>query len=693
MTKDFSAPTPLQLTLEVALANQHLPEVKQQIEQSLTQIILTSRDAQSALITMASLLGQSFLADYCLLGTEDYDQTITRSASWHSGLAQTDTHQEFLLLEVFKQPELKQQLADANLLNISDLKSIKRNLGTSKKKSNVGSDPRPISVKVDELRFRSILLIKIPFQQQSNRVIVLARSQPYQWKESEVQLLENVSNQVAIVISHAQLERQVHRQMLYQNLIDQLTSAIRNSWELGQIFQLAVEGIALTLQLSYGALLTFKYFNPLQKHHALESFPDAKVKVDYEFVLDSDLRSSVELRRGEILDQSSRNLSKPAFSLSDCALLQRILVKKTEPIAIATLHSPGEIAQSLDLNCIAPIFDPKAMPALLLMPIENQGTVMGCLVFQHHQSYIWQSEEIAFIKLVAAQLSTAIIQTRTLRQVQALVEERTAQLQRSLEVQAKLYEKTRKQVEQLQRLTQCQEEFLSTVSHELLTPLTSMTVAIRMLRQSNLSPERRTRYLDILEQQCAQESDLINDLLALQKLESGSAPMRLQAVDIRYAIRDLVQSFADRWAEKSLTLSLELPDRPVNLQTDLDSLNRILIELLTNAGKYAESGTTISLTVDQALDQKENPIVVRVRNIGSGITSEEMPRIFDKFSRGEGVTQRAVPGTGLGLALVRGLVEHLNGTITASSCPLNLPSSWETCFTVTLPQSPNSSLH
>jgi signal transduction histidine kinase len=111
-------------------------------------------------------------------------------------------------------------------------------------------------------------------------------------------------------------------------------------------------------------------------------------------------------------------------------------------------------------------------------------------------------------------VSATIIQNQTLRQVQSLVEDRTAQLQRSLEVQAKLYEKTRQQIDQLQQLNQLKEEFMSSMSHELRTPLTTMSLAIRMLRQPELPLERREKYLEILEQECNKEIDLINDLLS-----------------------------------------------------------------------------------------------------------------------------------------------------------------------------------
>jgi signal transduction histidine kinase len=113
------------------------------------------------------------------------------------------------------------------------------------------------------------------------------------------------------------------------------------------------------------------------------------------------------------------------------------------------------------------------------------------------------------------------------------------------------------------------------------------------------------------------------------------------------------------------------------------SFNRILLELLTNAGKYADPNSTISLQVRPQANQQ---IQIKLSNVGSAISEEELPYIFDKFRRCQGMTQNAVAGTGLGLALVKSLVQHLNGTITASSTPVEGSQSYETCFTILLPQ-------
>ncbi len=110
-----------------------------------------------------------------------------------------------------------------------------------------------------------------------------------------------------------------------------------------------------------------------------------------------------------------------------------------------------------------------------------------------------------------------------------------------------------------------------------------------------------------------------------------------------------------------------------------------MAELLLNAGKYAEPETTVTLEVDSQIKQTGTSVIIKVANLGTGITPAEMPYIFQKFRRGTGVTDRAVPGTGLGLSLVKNLVEHIEGEISATSEPIAKNSSYLTCFTLLLP--------
>lgn len=288
---------------------------------------------------------------------------------------------------------------------------------------------------------------------------------------------------------------------------------------------------------------------------------------------------------------------------------------------------------------------------------------------------------------VSAAPATVAPTPQTLRQFQVLVAERTAQLELSLKVQAKLYEQTRRQVEELRHLNELKDEFLSTISHELRTPLTSMCLAIRMLRQPGISADRQQKYLEILESQCQQEIHLINDLLALQELEQQTVETQHQALDLQELMEQVTARFESQWSHKHLTLNLEIAPEATSLETEPESIKRILAELLTNAGKFSDADSQVKIAVQPYHGEGIEGVQVAIANQGMGIGEHELDEIFHKFRRGTGVTERAIAGTGLGLALVKALVEQLGGTITVNSEPINSGSSWETCFTLILPQS------
>lgn len=482
--------------------------------------------------------------------------------------------------------------------------------------------------------------------------------------------------------SVADLAQQLQTQMQQQRLISQLVNAIRNNQDLSQIYQETVDRLVQTTQTNRGLLLLFKYSDPHRRHQS-----GVLVKTKATVAAEAwSVEPSTEHWQTPKADAAPSDSSTAfSFTASDCGLCQGILQGQPQVLSADWTSEPAVRPD--------PLFQVEQLPVALLLPLESQGTILGCLVLQQQQTRHWSDNELEFLRLVTAQLSTAIIQTRSFQQVQGVVQERTAQLQRSLEVQAKLYEKTRQQVEQLRKLNAEREEFLSTISHELLTPLTSMMLSVRMLRQANLDDGRRLKYLDILEQQCVQETNLINDMLALRKLETGSGSAAVQKIEFRQFVQEITQSLEANWHTKDLKLHLNLPSQALMLFTDQESLHRIVLELLTNARKYSESGTAVELAAQLQGEIGQRHLVLTVRNLGAGIAPDELPHIFEKFRRGRGVTKQAIQGTGLGLALIKSLVEHLEGSIIASSQPLANSPLWETCFTVCLPQSCEGQLH
>ncbi|MCJ2541757.1 GAF domain-containing protein [Thermostichus vulcanus] len=240
--------------------------------------------------------------------------------------------------------------------------------------------------------------------------------------------------------------------------------------------------------------------------------------------------------------------------------------------------------------------------------------------------------------------------------------------------QACLYQETQNQLQQLMKLNQLKEDFLNMVSHELRTPLTSMKMALKMLEVSGIT-EKQIRYFNILKQEWQKELDLVNDLLDLQRLESGSRQLEVTRFCVQDRLTEVLEPFALRFQERQLTFIPQIPSDPFIFTTDAGLLTRILSELLNNAVKYTPAGEQIHLLVSGS----SLHLHLQVTNTGVQIPSEHLSRIFEKFYRVPQLDQAQQGGTGLGLPLVKKAVELLRGDLRAES------QENRTVFEVSLP--------
>jgi signal transduction histidine kinase len=648
--------------------------------QHLVQIAATSSEPGMLLARVVMALGKSFQADGCMMAFSTSAQAGIQTASW---IAASDLPTVSRLLAPSE--HLTRRLSGSRAIAISDFqpglegKKPEQELTHLWQIATVSATMPPIG---------SLLEVTTQFQGAISGVVSLMRSRPYDWQSHEIEHLEIIAEQTAVIFSQLCLKQQLKCQFRYQTVINQLVMAIRRSSDLKDILRLATDDTAQALQAHRGLLLRLKYGEPMFRSASSEQLPKAKVSVICEWVGDTSEVAWLSAQLSTDSQLGGNSTLQESFWLSECVLCQQAFAHSPTPI----VFDCRELSGNNHSSSVSPVFGLEATDSLLIAPLESQGTVLGFLVFQDRQSRFWSSEDIELVELVSAQVSTAIIQTETLRQVQSLVEKRTAELQHSLTVQARLYERTRQQVEQLRHLNQLKDEFLDTVSHELRTPLTSMALAIRMLRAVGTVSDRGSQYLDILEQQCAQETNLINDLLALRELESHQTSIQVEELNLVDLVKDLADVLAEKWSAKGLILQVDVAQDLLTIQGDRDSLNRILLELLTNAGKYSHPNSCIRLKMTYHQEMPMNQVILTLTNMGDGIAPEELPYIFDKFRRCRGANQKAIQGTGLGLALVKSLVQHLNGTISVSSAPTGTADFWETCFTLMLPQTLNCSL-
>ncbi|MEH1934722.1 MAG: GAF domain-containing protein [Nostoc sp.] len=639
---------------------QHQEEPARQLVQKINQIIVNTSATALMMQDIAQLLGVVFQVDCCCLvsvtgETSDEATTTNWCADEYLGLPYPE---EMFSMEQLLMHSPVLQCA-AQPLTIEDISLIHNSLV-------IGCQYLPLPIK-------AVLAIPTRFGGNNNGVINLIKFQPYDWSESEKQLLKEVESACAIAFSgvaQAQLiahqEQYLQKSKQHQNLIKQLTILSRSNLELNQMLQLVIASTAESLQADRGLLILLKYTDPLFRTQAKKQIPKAKATVIGEWARETQSSGTSKL---DTLAQS--------FLISDCGLCQRAFMDSGKPVIF------DDYTDQNYTSTAAPLFAVEELPAVLLMPLESQGKILGFLVLQQSVIRSWQPAELNLVEMVCAQVSNAIIQSQTLRQVQTLVDERTAKLKSSLELQAKLHERTRQYVEQLRKLNELKDEFLSNMSDRLRYPLTNMLMSIRNLRLPGIAPERQVRYLDILEEECTKEINLINDLLTLQKLESPHEAPQLETIDLNTRIQDIAVSFEKKLAEKGLRISVDLPQESLKLQTELESFDRILQELLTNACKYSQHDTIVHLEAAHRVDQQIDQVIMKVTNTGRAISEEEATYIFDKFRRGKG---RWTPGTGLGLALVKSLVQHLNGAIAVESLQISDSEQSEICFTLTLPQ-------
>ena len=226
-------------------------------------------------------------------------------------------------------------------------------------------------------------------------------------------------------------------------------------------------------------------------------------------------------------------------------------------------------------------------------------------------------------------------------------------------------------------LERIRKDFVANVSHEIRTPLTSIRGYAEALSDGALAdPELAKSFLGIISTSADRLSRLVNDLLELSRLESGTVDLRLAPIELGSLSDRLREEFSDRLSQKEMRLETDF-SRPFTFVSDESLLHLVLVNLLDNAIKYSSPGSSLRLGAAMG----ESGVQIEVEDLGMGIPEEELPRIFERFYRVDRSRSPAVPGTGLGLSIVRHVMTLLSGRVAVKSAlgkgttvSLHLPS-------------------
>jgi len=221
------------------------------------------------------------------------------------------------------------------------------------------------------------------------------------------------------------------------------------------------------------------------------------------------------------------------------------------------------------------------------------------------------------------------------------------------------------------------DEFLATLAHELRNPLAPIRNALEIVRQAELDRATTTRVLDMMERQLVQLVRLIDDLLDLSRITRDRIELRRERTTLASVVGNAVETVRPLIAERVHELSLGMPAEEIRLWADPTRLSQIIANLLHNAAKYTDPGGHITLRAER----REQELMLWVEDDGIGIPPDLLPVIFDMFRQSPHTVARSLGGLGIGLTLVRRLVELHGGSIEAMSAGSGLGSR----FTVRLP--------
>jgi two-component system phosphate regulon sensor histidine kinase PhoR len=222
--------------------------------------------------------------------------------------------------------------------------------------------------------------------------------------------------------------------------------------------------------------------------------------------------------------------------------------------------------------------------------------------------------------------------------------------------------------ERLTELDRLKSEFVSSVSHELKTPLTTIKLLAHLLERKDVPAEEKLEYSKTIAVECDRQIDFVGNLLDLSRVESGAYKLRKTKVDVCELVNSCVEVERHRVESLGLTLTSDVPANSRPISGDFEALRRVIRGLMDNAIKYTPEGGRIEVSARHI----ENGITISVSDTGKGIPEIDLQHIFTKFYRVEekgaaGSPGTAAPGVGLGLYIARHIVSQMDGRIDVES--------------------------
>lgn len=515
---------------------------------------------------------------------------------------------------------------------------------------------RQRAIASQQLDIRSTLVVPLISRQELVAVLALHRcGEPYVWQDDEIQLVVMVADQAALALSQARAYEQVQSLAKQQALVNTITTAIRSTLDPQEIFTAITQKLGQALQVDGCTLSLWREDDDFVQCVGLY---DGKLSQVLEPQTDIEIDKWRDNEKPRWQNYPAipphqqvatpNHLPQSIVPIAGNPVLQQ-LVNTLQPVAIDDLTRHPEM-NGFDLPLRSPARALLVVPLLSDSPTSNpsstvatsgaaeriSGKIIGSITLrQTHKPRQWLSSEIALAQAVASQAAIAVQQSQ-------------------------LYQKTRLQAERLLELDRQKTEFFQNVSHEFRTPLTLMIGPL----ESAVEQQKDLSYSEcaIALRNSRRLLRLVNQLLDIQRLDAGRMQASFRPCDLVEFVSQIVEAFRPYCERKNISIHTQLTPC-TDLYLDLEKFDKVLYNLLSNAMKFTNSGGKITVKVEPAGDH----IRMQIIDNGIGIRTEQIPHLFERFRQAEGSVNRSYEGSGLGLSLVKELVELHGGQISVES--------------------------
>jgi PAS domain S-box-containing protein len=319
------------------------------------------------------------------------------------------------------------------------------------------------------------------------------------------------------------------------------------------------------------------------------------------------------------------------------AVVETLLHSQAAP---STPMVVSEIDQEPLLAGHRALLEQEGVRSMLVLPLPLHAAVEGTLVFYYHQGHQFDDIDLKVSSALANLAASAIATTE-------------------------LYEAASQRADQLVEADRLKDQFLAMLAHELRNPLNAICTAVEVTYRTPWGTAAYERAREVIERQSMHMARLVDELLDVSRITHARIELHPQRLSLARLVRDTAENHRSLLEAVGVSLNLKLPDGPVWVEGDPTRLHQTLGNLLQNAAKFTDRGGRVS--VQLAADDGEGMARMTVADTGIGIAPELLPSLFQPFVQADRSLDRARGGLGLGLTLVKGIVELHGGRVSASS--------------------------